>query len=345
MVAAYEAVYVLYPRGLGTGGPEAIHQLVDSLRRQGQSAFLVARPGTEGNDRVAAYNRYDAPEAPGVPDRAGIAVVASEDVPTLLRSYRRAERFVWWLSIDNSSRFRDERRMLNRALVDPPSRRQWARAQAASRWHAAQRLTSGESALYRSVRHLAQSQYAWSYLFARLDVLPSALSDYTDAAGIDPGGPIAERGRSIAYNPTKSRELMAAMRARRPDIRYVALEGLDRAGLLEALRGVAVYLDLGHHPGKDRLPREAALSGTVSIVARRGAGAFTPDVPTPWHHRVDPEGDLVGDAIRVVDTVFAEPDRYLAEQAHYRSVIQREQTTFDDEVERIFLRRQFGSDR
>lgn len=345
MAVGYDKVYVLYPRGIRTGGPEAMHQLVDSLRRQGQDAFLVPRPGTEHNERVAAYRDYDAPEASVVPDEQRTAVVASEDVPTLLAPYRRTERFLWWLSVDNSTRFRDERRMLDRAVVDPLSPRQRARARAAARWHSVQRRVSGETALYRSVRHLTQSQYAWSYLFSRLDVLPSALSDYTDAASIQAGPPAGQRDRSVAYNPTKSRALMETMRARRPDLRYVALEGFDRAGLLEALRGVAVYLDLGYHPGKDRLPREAALAGAVSVVARRGAGAFWGDVPTPWQHKVSPEGDIVANAIEVVDQVLGDPERFSLEQAGYRDEIRRERMTFDDEARRIFLERRFGADR
>jgi hypothetical protein len=344
MNAAQGPVYVLYPRGVRTGGPEAMHQLVDSLRRQGREAYLVPRPGTAAADRVAAYDAYDAPEAPEVRDVEGAAVVTAEDAPMLLSAVRRAQPYVWWLSVDNSTRFRDERRLLNRATVAPIGGRDAARARAAMLWHELQRRRSGETALLDRVNHLAQSQFAWSYLFSRLSVLPSKLTDYTDLSSFSDSPPV-DRDRSIAYNPTKSRELMDSIRQRLPDVRYVKLENLDRRGLLDALEGVAVYLDLGNHPGKDRLPREAALCGAVTIVARRGAGAFYEDVPLGEDHKVSPVGGVVDNALTAVARVLGDTTVHRRAQDGYRQVIRRERATFDAEVARVFLRGIHGDDR
>ena len=43
-------------------------------------------------------------------------------------------------------------------------------------------------------------------------------------------------------------------------------------------RGPDRRVDLGHHPGKDRLPREAALAGCVTVVGRAGAAVFADEV-------------------------------------------------------------------
>lgn len=337
-------VYACYPRGVRTGGPEAMHQLVDSLRRQGREAYLVPRPGSEGASRVSAYEHYDAPDAPAVVDAPGNAVVVPEDTPMLLRGVTRAAPFLWWLSVDNSTRFRDERKLLNRAVLGPVAASQRVKSGAAARWHAVQRRLSGETALLGRVHHLAQSEYAWSYLFSRLGVLPSKLTDYTL---LDEHVPAAARpdDASIAYNPTKSAELMARMQDRFPEARYVPLQGLSRSELLETLSDTTVYLDLGHHPGKDRLPREAAVCGAVTLVARRGAGAFFEDVPLPAEHKIDPTGDAVGNAIAAVRTVFADPSANRRKQDGYRAVIAAERDAFDAEVRRIFLLGQLGSDR
>lgn len=58
-----QVVYAYYPKGLRTGGPEAVHQLVDSLRRQGREAYLVPFPETPDAEPVEAFSVFDCPEA------------------------------------------------------------------------------------------------------------------------------------------------------------------------------------------------------------------------------------------------------------------------------------------
>ena len=42
-----------------------------------------------------------------------------------------------------------------------------------------------------------------------------------------------------------------------------------------------VYIDFGHHPGQDRLPREAAACGCLVVTGTRGSAGFHADVPLP----------------------------------------------------------------
>ena len=53
-MALYSRVFVYYPRGVETGGPEALHQLVDSLRRLKVEAFLVPIPRQRESPKVTA---------------------------------------------------------------------------------------------------------------------------------------------------------------------------------------------------------------------------------------------------------------------------------------------------
>lgn len=48
-----------------------------------------------------------------------------------------------------------------------------------------------------------------------------------------------------------------------------------------------VYIDFGNHPGKDRIPREAAISGCIVITGKRGAAAFAEDVCIPETYKFD----------------------------------------------------------
>jgi len=353
--------YVYYPRGLATGGPEALHQLVDSLRRQGQDAYLVPIPGTAGAERAERYAHYDAPEAGAVDDARGNIVVVPETQALLLKPLRRAQGYVWWLSIDYAPRFVIERDTTSLLPIERTRNTRFPLLQVrrVKRW--ARGIATGEDALLQRVGHLAQSHYAWSHVFAHLGRAGSIVSDYTPAGvlegptagGAGAGdGPSAEvraaaggaRVARIAYNPAKSRPIMAEFARRWPGIELLPLQNMTAAEVAAALASSLVYLDLGAHPGKDRMPREAALAGSVVLVANRGAAANGVDVPLPQAHKIDVLPDIVANAKRAYDAVLADPAAAHAAQADYRARIPRERDVFDAEVAAVFIDGKLGAD-
>lgn len=346
MPGIFKKIYVVYPRGVRTGGPEALHQLVSTLRGLGEEAYLVPRPGTEGAERVPDYQRYDAPEVSSIEDGPANAVVASEYVMGLLSSVRRATRFCWWLSIDNSPVFRYQRKALG--LWESPREKmvQTAKYRALSRLRAARHLVDGERTLLRGINHLAQSQYAWSHLYSTFNILATKVSDYTPLGVVESAEqlPVGCRGRTVAFNPKKAAAITERLMKSFPAAEFTPLVGMTSSEVAQALASSAVYLDLGYHPGKDRMPREAAMCGSVSLVARRGSGAFHADVPIPWEQKISPNGDVVKSARAAIERVFDDPMTSWANQSAYRDQIAKEQQTFVQEVKDAFVEGKFESD-
>ncbi|MDN3310470.1 hypothetical protein QWJ90_05975 [Microbacterium oryzae] len=338
--------YVYYPRGLATGGPEALHQLVDSLRRQGQEAFLVPVPGTEATPRAERYAHYDAPEAPRVVDAPGNSVVVPETQALLLRPLEQAAPFVWWLSIDYAPRFVIERAQRSTLPLEqtrmsrPPLL--WLR-QLKRMWRG---WRTGEDAVLQRAGHLVQSHYAWNHVFAHLGRVGTILSDYTPLGGAGAAAPVSADGRvpRITYNPAKSAAIMREFSRRYPELELLPLRGMTGDEVAEALRTSLIYLDLGTHPGKDRMPREAAAVGAVVLVARRGAAANDVDVPLPFAHKVAVLPDVVDAAHEAVVRVLDDPAAALAAQGPYRERVLREREVFDAEVAAAFIRGEFGRD-
>jgi len=327
----HDTVYVLYPRGLKTGGPEALHQLVDSLRRQGQEAYLVPTADSADAPRVADYAKYDAPEADFVDDPRS-AVVVPEVWMAALAGAQRATRYCWWLSIDNAAQFAADWR--DRDPWRPISHFQPPEASAPIDWE-----------LFRGVEHLTQSHYAWSYLFTRTGLTGSMVSDYTDRdrfAG--PLSPVGSRGRTVAYNPVKSGLIVETLAMICPDVTFVPLQDMSAGQIARTLGDCAVYLDLGHHPGKDRLPREAALAGAVVLVGRRGAAAYHADVPLPAEHRLLASVSMVEDAADAVRAVLADPAPHFEAQESYRELVRDERAVFDAQVRAVLVDGRVGDD-
>lgn len=338
----YKAIYVLYPRGYRSGGPEALHQLVQTLRELGQEAFLMPLPGTRNAQRVKEYAHYDAPERSAFDDVPGNALVAPETDILQLRAARRAARICWWLSVDNSPVFRPGRESIYRQQFSLGDRlKRTARRVIAVRHRLELRRPPWEGML-----HLAQSHYAWNFLYDHFDVTPSIVTDYSAIEQIDAveKQPITARGRTVSYNPAKGGWVADELRRREAPYEFVPVAGMSREEALQTLGRTAVYLDLGHHPGKDRMPREAALAGALVLVGRRGSAANSRDVPLPWEHKISMNGNVVANVEAQLEEVFSALSEHKRRQVEYGAFIRGEPARFKREVEAFFLMGRYGSD-
>ena len=140
--------------------------------------------------------------------------------------------------------------------------------------------------------HLAQRRLRQA--LAGHGIAAKMLSDpipvYTDPAyvqALPAAAAAAQRADTILYNPTKGAQFTARLMAAYPQWKFRPLRGLDREQLAQAFLEAKLYMDFGHHPGKDRLPREAALHGCCVITARHGSAANPVDVPIPERYKLD----------------------------------------------------------
>lgn len=329
-------VSVLYGRGIRSGGPEALHQLVHELRREGVAASLVPHPRTIGRPRVVEYEGYDAPELAMSNDNPHDVIIAPEVyLPELLR-FKRARRLCWWLSIDNSPAFRAERYLedLKNGLADWPR----ARELRSLAWLTTRELSQWRPRLH-ALGHLSQSHYARAYLRRRLGVDSMIVSDYiSDAeARIRCGEQAEDRGGlRISYNPAKGARLVNQVRRRAGlDAVWVPIAGMSPDQVRTNLAQSAVYLDLGPHPGKDRIPREAALAGAVVVVARRGSACHDADVPLPDLFRIPVANSLADRTVDVLGLALRNHESALLEQEPYRNHIIGQRAAFNREVKNL----------
>lgn len=272
-------IIVTCPPEAVTGGPEALHQLVDALVGLGAPAalaYVAPGPGRPFRASVtpaetpAAYRRYRVPLwRDRLPDERDVVVVLPEIWTLAALEFAAARVGLWWLSVDNN-------------------------------------LASGMGRYFGQPRpprppiHLVQSAYARAYLAAH-GAVGVPLSDYLSDAHL--GRPVAGgRGRRIAFNPKKGFETTVRIIRRAVELgleaEWVPIAGLDAAGVAGLLATCRVYVDFGPHPGMDRLPREAAIAGCCVVTGRRGAAAFEADVPIPARFRVpDEDVDLAVERI------------------------------------------------
>ena len=99
----------------------------------------------------------------------------------------------------------------------------------------------------------------------------------------------SHRSNIVLYNPKKgytfTKKLIKYCQDRKCNWKWVPLINMTNAEVKSYLENCKVYIDFGNHPGKDRFPREAAISGCCIITGKKGAAAYYEDVPIPDQYK------------------------------------------------------------
>jgi len=328
MLGHYKTIFVACPGNAMTAGPEAIHQLVADLIRLGQPAAVVYFPFDRVFETAQPYRKYEAPVA-SYRDVAGDLIVFPEIVTTYALRVRHADAAIWWMSVNNFTcvryghPWRDKIRYFKYTLK---GLRPWRGIQA-----------------LKHLKHFAQSDYAMKFLAANgIDgvMLSDAIPVYTtpaylgEVAGLRD---LARRGNRILFNPHKGKKITQQLLAAFPEWEFMPLVGYNREQLAEIFLESKLYMDFGHHPGKDRLPREAAIHGCCVITGLNGSAGNDVDVPIPAAYKLDAnEPAFIEKFGRVVRRLFDDFDTCAADFAHYREIISREQIEFDRQIVNAF---------
>ena len=184
-----------------------------------------------------------------------------------------------------------------------------------------------------TIIHLFQSHYVKDAILKNLNESTSQtwfdLHDYTrelftNAYITNAFDNKFERGNMIAYNPTK--DFISSNLIQKWDLRSLPLVDLSPTIMLYKLHECKIYVDLGAHPGKDRIPREAAMSGCVIITNLLGAAVN--DVDIPITEKVDGPDDLN----ILIKSIFEDYNTYYEKQKSYRDWISNEKERFIEQI-------------
>ena len=314
-------IAIATPIGVETGGPEALHQLCAKLRMLGLSAYLYPIPGTENSAPVERYKIYNAPIDTSISSRN--ILIVPETVPEMIKLGNRT--IIWWLSIDNSP--------LNKF-----SRKQLLDFQHVSYNHNFDRQPI--ETLYdtdfwtmffsNNVRHYAQSYYARHVLKSKFQTPSKMLTDYIN---YDYKQKIKSGNKSQISFSFKGSEHFEYFKNSLVDHEVVRIVDFTRTEVIENLLKTRLFIDVGHQPGRDRMPREAALLKAHVMMNSAGAGRFFRDAPLSNNFKID----LVNreeSLLKILNYLNKSPKPSFSQIA-YRKWVDSQEKTFEKEVQNL----------
>lgn len=320
----FTKILVVCPANTVTGGPEALHQLVDHMNQLGLPAFIVYLPFDKEASTPAPYRKYRAPIA-SYEDVAGNIIIFPEVYPSLACKVKQAEAGLWWLSLENFlerrhlSTWHDKIRYFKKVLKG-------------------QRPLQGAKSL-RHLVHFSQTEHATRYLrecgIEPVPLIDSINEDFLTDKYLQS---TEHKENVVLYNPTKGRQVTAKLIADNPQWQFVPLQGLTPAQLSEKLDIAKLYIDFGHHPGRDRMPREAAMHGCCLITGILGSAGNDIDLPIPATYKLDSAAPDFSERFKALaGAIMQDFSNHYQAFADYRHYLQSEPTIFRRQIADYFL--------
>jgi hypothetical protein len=318
-------IFISCPANCVTGGPEALHQLGHKLRLYENAGVYMFYYNKQDQDPIAKeYKFYNVPYVDKVEDNPQNVLIVPEVKTSLIYQFPKTQKGIWWLSVDN---FFKSKRSLKKLLKD-----------LLTFSIKAERVYNFSSEL--NLIHLVQSEYARSFLKSKqiTDSQIEHLSDYLNTDFLKAAtDSLIKKEDWIAYNPRKGFEFTQHLIEAAPELEWKPIQNMTRAQVIDLLKKSKVYIDFGNHPGKDRIPREAAICNCCVITGRKGSAAFYEDVPIQDEFKFSDELSIIPNIIRKIRTCLSNHEHEVQKQDNYRDIIRHEEQVFEKDVRRIFF--------
>lgn len=290
-----------------TGGPEALHQLCDTINNKGGDAYIWYY-GEYHDSPHPAYAHYNVKLTTKLIDEAEYNIVFPEIEGKRIHGIKKAQIYFWWLSANHKSLINNDFEYHGNSFQNP------------------------------NIIHLYQSYWALYNLWNKGAAKYLPLFDYINENYINCSLNIDSQLKEdiVCFNPQKGFEYTSQIINLLPNIKFVPLINMSREQVIDTLKKSKIYIDFGYHPGKDRFPREAALMNNVVITGFIGSAMFYNDIPidpSKYKFSLD-QLQLAADRIK---SCLENYSNDIIDFNPYKTIILNQKEEFINQVKQIFL--------
>jgi hypothetical protein len=289
MEMKYDRVYIFNIPNVVTGGPEALFQLSHEMIEMGidcRTYFLG-----ESDDPIASeFKGYKCNVTKEIDINDRFLYIIPEVATSLIKHphFANANMAIWWLSVDNNGG-----------------------------------SFSSDDFRNSKVLHLYQSNYALDFLKKNKVEKPIMLFEPINSTYL---GQIDFKKENMVCYSVKGEALALSLKKQLPDYEFIMLKGMSRDQVKSTLSRSKVFIDFGHHPGRDRIPRESVMLGNCLITSKKGSAAFFSDVAIPDRFKF--YADEVSKIKRTISECVEDYDSVKKEFDLFRQIILNEKNRF-----------------
>jgi len=313
----YKKLVILCRGDSVTGGSELVHQLCHELNSLSLDSSIAYYPLDEKYSVPEEYSIYDV-KLSKLDDEHENIIMLPEVATKFAYKIKSAKIAIWWLSVDNYYRMKGDNLIKDNIKY----------------YKDLFRLRLVPLMFMKNYFHFVQSSYASEHL-SKQGIESEFLSDYLNPVHFEQSTKVKED--IILYNPVKGAKITKGLISANRDFTFIPLEKLNNTQVQDLFKRAKLYIDFGNHPGKDRMPREAALADCCIITGKRGSANNSVDVPIPQKYKLD-DSKLVDNSVfrEIVLDIFSDYRKNILNFVRYKDIIKNEQTIFKNQVSKIF---------
>lgn len=316
-------IYVCSPPRTATGGVELLQQLVWELNRQQEGIakilYLDDTPEAGWGVPMQYHERYHNPFMVNMFEgEEAVFIVPEIWVAKGEELFKNWPIVIWWESVDN-----------------------YFHTHAPGLWFS--------FAKDKSMLHMTQSMYAKGFLMTNAGIPENRIVEVSDYVSEDfLTGEVSleasKRRPIVLYNKAKGLEFTKKLMEAAPGLQWMPIFGMSTEEIVKIMSESMVYIDFGDHPGKDRMPREAAVRGCMIVTGRNGSASWFEDIPIMSQYKFERKEENIPRICSRIEEMLDNYDSCISDFEQYRSMILGEKAKFETAVGTLLvkLREHFG---
>lgn len=272
------------------GGIESIYQLVDCINNISDNGYVFYRRPYIGDPQPDVYKKYNIKIINELPTNTGDLIVVPEVWTDIVNTLKGVQKCIWWLSVDNN-------RNTYTNFADD------------------------------NVLHLYQSEYAKQFLLKQNCKLVLPMHDYIHTEGFNTSN--ITKHNNVCYNPAKGKEITDTIIKWCGDINFIPIINMTRSQIIDTINSTKIYIDFGHHPGRDRIPREAALCNNIVVTSFKGSAKYKEDINIPEKYKLKTATPEIKDFLKEIINNY---NQYITDFREYKLDILKQPDTMKQEA-------------
>lgn len=303
-------VYVACPSDRTAGGIESLHQVARNLRNLKIDAKMVYFPNASNPTVHPTYKKYKPVTTDNIEDAAhNVVIIPEVFIHPVLDNFKSIRKVIWWLSTENF-------------IVGTNFG-----------------LPGLDFIIERPFINLVQSAHTRQYLLTNNAKVHGYLSGHINSVFLKAyGKEIKKTDNSIVYNPGKGFEFTSKIIQAMPGSVWKPIENMTPRQIKNVLAASKVYVDFGNHPGRDRLPREAAMMKCCIITGKRGTAALYEDVPIPEEFKFDEATADINCIVNKIQSCLNDYDNQIEHFNTFHETVRKEEEKQLMDLKKIFVK-------
>ena len=346
-------VYIMAPSNLFTGGPELLHQIGLSIKKNFKvDTFMYYLPENK-HPIHKNFKKYNLKYETNIEDKKENILIIPEYYSFIKYAlkYKNLKKILWWLSVDNyyGYKFRIDYNKYLRSIIKIPFNIINNFNKLTNYFFGLLTLQDYLKFKYSFIDlnklsefkgidlHLCQSYYAYTFLKNKFTNV-AYLSDYQREEILQNFRKKKINKSNIICYSNKSNDFVKKI-SNYTNYKMIELKNLNSSKIINIFQKTKIYLDFGYHPGKDRMPREAVLFNNCILTNKRGSAGNKYDIPIKKQYKFEERKFNLKKIKYVIDKIFNDYEKELKNFSKYKKLILEEKKKFNRDLKKIFIKK------